>query len=343
MKSQLPATCRDCSPQERREFLRIAALGSIAAISGTLPAAPAQAEELAPRPRLAGPAEDFARELFATLDGDQKKTILLPWDHGTQNGRGYPTRLKMFNSPLNQPLGKLLKAPQIELVERTLKALARDDEGYRQFTRGGTWDASKSFGNCGVNFFGNPADPKEKFAFLFTGHHFTLRCDGDANDSTAFGGPIYYGHTPHGYSHKNIFFYQTRQVLSVYDMLDGKQRERAVAAGDPGELEPSVKLHPESKTRPGIAFAELSKDQQAQVKQVMRAVLSPYRTQDVDEVMRIIEVTGGMDAIHLAFYKDEDSIDNSSPWSFWRLEGPGFVWNYRVLPHVHTYVQIARV
>ena len=26
---------------------------------------------------------------------------------------------------------------------------------------------------------------------------------------------------------------------------------------------------------------------------------------------------------------------------FWRLEGPGFVWNFRVLPHVHTFVNIA--
>ena len=25
------------------------------------------------------------------------------------------------------------------------------------------------------------------------------------------------------------------------------------------------------------------------------------------------------------------------PWSFWRIEGPGFIWNFRVLPHVHTY------
>ena len=28
-------------------------------------------------------------------------------------------------------------------------------------------------------------------------------------------------------------------------------------------------------------------------------------------------------------------------WHFWRLEGPGFVWNYRVLPHVHCYVNIS--
>jgi hypothetical protein len=31
------------------------------------------------------------------------------------------------------------------------------------------------------------------------------------------------------------------------------------------------------------------------------------------------------------------------PWSFWRIEGPGFIWNFRVLPHVHTYVNIKSV
>ena len=31
---------------------------------------------------------------------------------------------------------------------------------------------------------------------------------------------------------------------------------------------------------------------------------------------------------------------SETDWRFWRLEGPGFVWNYRVLPHVHTFVNI---
>ena len=42
----------------------------------------------------------------------------------------------------------------------------------------------------------------------------------------------------------------------------------------------------------------------------------------------------------LAFYRDPGENDPRR-WHFWRLEGPGFVWNYRVLPHVHTYVNIA--
>ena len=48
---------------------------------------------------------------------------------------------------------------------------------------------------------------------------------------------------------------------------------------------------------------------------------------------------GGLERIHLAFYRDNGATDNN--WHFWRLEGPGFVWNYRVLPHVHTYVNVA--
>lgn len=72
----------------------------------------------------------------------------------------------------------------------------------------------------------------------------------------------------------------------------------------------------------------------------MRDVLSPYRKEDVDEVMDIIKTNGGMEKIHLAFYPDAKMKDNE-PWHFWRLEGPGFVWNYRVLPHVHTYVNIS--
>ena len=48
-----------------------------------------------------------------------------------------------------------------------------------------------------------------------------------------------------------------------------------------------------------------------------------------------------MEKIHLAFYKDDEGKATTSRWHFWRLEGPGFVWNYRVLPHVHTFVNIS--
>jgi len=61
-------------------------------------------------------------------------------------------------------------------------------------------------------------------------------------------------------------------------------------------------------------------------------------------VVGLIKQMGGMDRMHFAFYDEEyegSKTNEKQPWTFWRLLGPGFVWNFRVLPHVHTYVNIA--
>jgi hypothetical protein len=55
--------------------------------------------------------------------------------------------------------------------------------------------------------------------------------------------------------------------------------------------------------------------------------------------MDLLKANGGLEKIHLAFYKDAPDQDDAR-WDYWRLEGPGFIWNYRVLPHVHCYVNI---
>jgi hypothetical protein len=234
--------------------------------------------------------------------------------------------------------------PQQELVERIVKAMSSGDDGYRQISRGGTWDASRSMGRCSALFFGEPT-PGSKYAFVFAGHHLTIRADGDFEDGIAFGGPIYYGHSPNGWSRGNIFNYQTRSVRGLYKALDGKQQEKAtVARGNPGEMARSVVFKAQAEDRPGLPCEDLSRDQRNLVEEVMRSVLKPYRKEDGDEVMAIIKRNGGMDKIKLAFYTEEYERTKTSaeqPWSFWRLEGPGFVWNYRVLPHVHTYVNIS--
>ena len=102
----------------------------------------------------------------------------------------------------------------------------------------------------------------------------------------------------------------------------------------------SIRFRPAGQAHPGISFGELNRGQRQLVTQVMRDVLSPFRREDTDEVMQIVRRNGGLERIHLAFYRDRGATD-ANRWHFWRLEGPGFVWNYRVLPHVHTYVNIA--
>jgi len=330
------------SAVDRRNFIRVLG-GAAAAVTlgaGRLAAAPVAA----PAEKKANPAEELVRELYSGLSETQKKRVVLDYDH-KQGKDSRPTRKGMYNAPIaNIRLRDVYTKPQQELVERIVKALSNGDDGFRRISRGGTWDGSKTFDGCGALIFGDPT-PGNKFAFVFAGHHLTIRCDGDTEEGPAFGGPIYYGHSPNGYSRGNIFNYQTRSVIKVYDALSAKQREQALIGGatghkGPGEMINSVQFRARPEDRPGLPASELTRDQIALVEQVMRDVLSPYRKEDVDEVMNIIKKNGGLEKIKLAFFEDMAMKDNE-PWHFWRLEGPGFVWNYRVLPHVHTYVNIS--
>jgi Protein of unknown function (DUF3500) len=337
MKEFPSPACSECDGVDRRGFLRTLTVGGAALAAGWTPMLlPRTVRADKPMPRSANPvAEDLVKELFAGLTDTQKKAVVKPWDHAAR-------RSVNPNKALDKKIGDVYSKTQQELVQRIVRAIASDDQGWHQITRGGTWDASRSFDQTGADIFGDPA--AGKFAFLSTGHHLTLRCDGDSEEGAAFGGPIYYGHSPNGYSPKNVFAYQTEQVMRAYDALDDKQQKQAtVAMGHPGEGAKSIVLKKDPKL-PGIAFADLSKDQQALFERVMKSILSPFRQQDGTEVVSIIKAMGGMQKVHMAFYTEEYENAKTSekqPWSFWRLEGPGFVWNFRVLPHVHTYVNIA--
>jgi len=330
------------TPQlDRRDFIRVAGGAAGLLAVGSLPAVARAAGEAAkPAAKPAKPAEALVRELHASLSDEQKKQVVLPWDAGVKDGRGRPLRLGMYNGAIqNKKIGDVYTKPQQELIERILKAISSGEDGYRRISRNGTFDGSGSLRGCGATLFGEPGDGR-KYSWVFAGHHLTVRCDGNSEEGAAFGGPMYYGHSPNGYDPRNIFNFQTRSVLSVFDALSEAQRKKAVVGGTPGEQAPSVRLRPAKEAKPGISIHELTKDQRELVEVVMRDLLSPYRKEDADEVLDILKATGGMDKVHLAFYEDM-KMNDKEHWHFWRLEGPGFVWNYRVLPHVHCYVNIS--
>jgi len=191
--------CPECQTIDRRELLRYVSIAPAAvAAAATLPGiARAEKEELpAPRERSANASgEDMVKELFAGMSDQQKKDVVMPWDNAA--------RLSVNpNRALGKTIGSVFNEKQQELIQRIVKSMsAGDDKAWKQISREGTWDASKTFGNTGANIFGDPANGK--FAFLFTGHHMTMRLDNDLKDGIAFGGPIYYGHTPNPYSDKN--------------------------------------------------------------------------------------------------------------------------------------------
>src|SRR5205085_2272530 len=171
--------------------------------------------------------------------------------------------------------GKVYTRTQSELIERIIKAMCAGEEGWKQISRDdgkSQWDASHSFENIGANIFGDPS--KDKFAFMVTGHHLTIRCDGDSDDGPAWGGPIYYGHTPNGWSERNLFYYQTKAAMSVLNALSEKQKKVAIIEKNPGEHAASVKFKKAQEKKPGLSYGEMSKDQQELLGQVMRNLLS---------------------------------------------------------------------
>jgi hypothetical protein len=244
----------------------------------------------------------------------------------------------MYNAPMNVRIGQVYTTAQQELLQRIMRAISSGDQGYTALSRNGGWDTGGGFTSCGANFFGDVADGRQ-WAWVFSGHHLTVRCDGDSEPDAAWGGPMYYGHSPDGHSRRNVFHFQTRAVNTVFDSLSETQRRMAVITmGRPGEGARSIAFRREGF--PGIRAGDLSADQRRLVETVMRDILEPYRREDVNEVMQIVGRNGGLDRLHFAFYRDAGASDQTH-WSFWRIEGPGFVWNYRVLPHVHCYVNIA--
>jgi len=227
----------------------------------------------------------------------------------------------------------------VELLDRIFRSIANGEEGYKRLSRNAKFDNSGDFESIGALIYGEPAAGK-KFSLVFCGHHLTVRCDGNSEEKTAFGGPLYYGHSPSGYATTNVFYFQTKAASAVFDSLTEPQRKAGILEDRPWQDGVnSVKLPAKADQRRGIAYADMSSEQKALVHKVMKELVAPYRKEDGDEVLEIIKANGGMEQIYLAFYKDKET--GAKPWSFWRLEGPGFVWSYRALPHIHTFVNVS--
>ncbi len=296
---------------------------------------------VAPRPVSAQPvsrsAETLVQEFVTGLSAEQRRQIVLPWDHTSGNNR-ILTRLRMTDIPFTRRIGEVLRQPQQELVERILRSLCAGDDGFRQISRNGAFDDPNGIRSIGINILGDPTG-NNPYACVLTGHHMTIRLHRGSDPDAAFGGPMYFGHVVHGYSRRNCYYYHTRTLMDLFDALDERQRGQAVVRGNPGDFETAIRFRAAGQRRPGISGSDLTADQRRQVEQTLRTLLSPFRSEEADRAMQFVRRNGGIEQIHLAFY-EEGRATRDERWSSWRLEGPGFVWNVRVLPHVHTYVNI---
>ena len=103
------------------------------------------------------------------------------------------------------------------LVKKIVEAYEKHDNG------------KQGFKGCSIALFGEPGTGK--FEFVLSGRHVTRRCDGDAVDGAAFGGPIFYGHAAKSFNEPadhagNIYWYQAvraKGIPTAYLAFEGEQ------------------------------------------------------------------------------------------------------------------------
>jgi hypothetical protein len=337
----------------RRDFGTTAA-----ALTGSLLATvPAQAETETP-------AETAVTSLYNSLSESQRKIMCHDWD---KKGYGdYPLRLHVTNNwaVSNMAIGSLTKEQQT-IVEDIFQSVLQPEwpAKLRQQAKddtGNDWTQDRK-----IAIFGTPGSGQCQC--VISGFHLTFRA-GKAKDSpVAFGGAICHGHQPSGFHEKpghpgNLFWYQAQEAHKVYQVLDGKQQQKAlVTKGMPyydfgkgidrtpilpksvfsNPLEPDVRFHGSKAAElPGLPIAEMSRDQIEAVRKVLQSMLVPYRKPYQDEVIKCLEKQGGLDRCHLTYYQ-ERTTGKDGEWDNWRIEGPAFVWYFRGFPHVHIWIHVS--
>jgi hypothetical protein len=333
--------CPDCTGEggiDRRDFLRVA---GVTAAAAALPLTAVSRAIAAPSANSA--AETAVKGLYETLTDEQKKLICFDWDY--QDPKRGLLRTHVSNNW--QITDKHIRSDfytkkQQMIIHDAFKGMI-SPEWYGRFlkhlkddTGGKEWGSDQS-----IAIFGKPGS--DKFEFVMTGRHMTLRADGNTGDHVAFGGPIFYGHAASGFNEEvhhpnNVFWPQAVMANKVYQMLDAKQREAALVQKRPKEAE--VAFRGDTGGYTGIAVKELSGDQKAELQKVLMGLVEPFRKEDQDEAIACLKKQGGIDNCHLTFYKDGD-IGDDGEWDNWRLEGPAFVWYFRGEPHVHVWVNVA--
>ncbi len=320
---------------QRREFLTTAsglALGATA-IGSILPAGRVWAEAKSAgavsaaatkTTAAASSPESLVKVLYGMLSPKQRETICFAWDYQDPKRGLLRTRVANNWDITDKFIGDTdfyTKDQQAvirgifegiinpEWHKRIDKQLADDSEGY------GTHNSIAIFGEPGT----------EKFEFVMTGRHMTIRCDGNTADHVAFGGPIFYGHAADGFNEGpthpgNVFWPQAQAANKLYQMLDGKQQKQALLKkGLPAEQK--VGFRGKNGDFQGLPVTELTSDQKENLQKVMAMIVEPYRQSDRDEVTQCLKAQGGLDNCHLAYYSQND-IGKDGVWDIWRTRRP---------------------
>lgn len=273
-------------------------------------------------------AENVIGELFQSLTAAQRETVC-----------------KSFTDPLRQQVSanwhvvkpligsdffsKSQQSMAIEIVRQLTS-----EEGFELIKKQTDYDDG-GIEAYSMAWFGKPGD--DKFEWMLTGRHLTLRADGNTQEKTVFGGPVTYGHGEESSPEDNLFFYQTKKFNEVFGSLNETQRKTALLQ----KSIPNESQHKVQNVKPfvGLSARELSNDQLELLNGTLSSVLGVYREEDSKEAKDLLEAAGGLKSLYLQYYA-EDDLKSDGIWDMWRIVGENVSIHFRGAPHVHAFIHI---
>jgi hypothetical protein len=279
-------------------------------------------------------------QFYKSLTEEQRARIVLARDH---EKRGYVSNW-WYICP-EQRLHTFYSKEQQDLVKQIFESLHHP--GYREKMN---WQVEKDLmgqikNTPSVAYFGTPED--EDFEFIYTGHHVTRRTFVHTGHAPGFGGrPIFYGNFAKAFRESkdhegNPFWYQGLRFNEFVSALDGKQREKILAARAPRSEKPAEVIARRGAELPGLAAADLTKDQQGKLIETMRRMMECFRECDVAATIKTIEEKKIVERLFISCYGGEFDIGGDKVWDTWQIEGPDMVWYFRGFPHIHGYFHLA--
>jgi hypothetical protein len=284
--------------------------------------------------------DSLPMQFYKSLTDEQRSKIVLSRDH---EKRGFVSNW-WYICP-DQRLHTFYTKDQQDLVKQVFESLHHPD--YREKMN---WQVEKDLmgkiaNTPSVGFFGKPED--EDFEFIYTGHHVTRRTFVNPAHTAGFGSrPIFYGNFAKAFHEEkdhagNPFWYQGLIFNEFVSALDGKQQEKILVARQPRSEKPAEVIAKKKTDLPGLAAADLTKDQQAKLLETMRRMMVCFRPSDVAATMKTIEDKKVVERLFISCYGGEYDIGSDKVWDTWQIEGPDMVWYFRGFPHIHGYFHLA--
>lgn len=290
-------------------------------------------------------SDSLATQLYKSLSDEQKAKVCLPVDH--------PKRHFISNWWYVHPEHRIpatFTREQQELIRTIFDGMHSPEHREAVNTQVLLDQYGEAKNAPSAGFFGTPAD--DRFEFIFTGHHVTRRCLARSEKGLGFGGaPVFYGHYPHPEKNGrenfnevkehpgNPYWYQGKLFNKFVQALDGRQRAMGLVTAEPRGEQPEAVVQIATEKR-GLPCGELSGDQKRLFLETMRGMMGMFREDDVRATMETIRKRDLISQVRVSWFGGQYDIGSDGVWDTWQIEGPGMVWYFRGVPHIHCYLQV---